>query len=157
MPITVAVTYALRIPTGIRSPRSGRQLREARAFETPAFAVLGHPGGNLPRIFSLASIAPSQAIITAAKAGTTDPDTLVLRVYQPTNARLRVSFRTRARLRFPRQRRLVVHGITALETPLSREAAGLLHLSGESDRFTFSAEHALTTVGIRMRANTGMK
>src|SRR4029077_2252996 len=31
---TVSVSYAVRIPTGIRSPRSGAQLREALAFET---------------------------------------------------------------------------------------------------------------------------
>src|SRR5437016_12260506 len=49
------VSYAVRIPTGIRGPHSGRQLREARAFETPMLAVIGRPAGRLPRIFSLAS------------------------------------------------------------------------------------------------------
>ena len=77
---TVTVSYAVRIPTGIRSPRSGTQLREALAFETPAFAATGRPAGHLPRSFSLASVAPPQAIITAAKEGTEDPDALVLRV-----------------------------------------------------------------------------
>src|SRR4029450_2968373 len=110
----VAVSYAVRIPTGIRSPRSGTQLREALAFETPAFATIGRPGGGLPRAFSLASVAPPEAIITAAKAGTEDRDALVLRVYQPTNAPLRVRVRTGARLHFPPQRPLGSHGITAL-------------------------------------------
>jgi alpha-mannosidase len=146
---TVAVSYAVRIPTGIRSPRSGAQLREALAFETPAFATIGQPGGDLPRSFSLASVAPSQAIITAAKAGTEDPDTLVLRVYQPTNAPLRVRVRTRARLHFPRQRPLGVHGMTALETPLSAEDSRGLRLHGDVNRFTFVARRALTTIGVR--------
>src|SRR5262249_34620219 len=103
---TVAVSYAVRIPTGIRSPRSGTQLREALACETWAFAAPGRPAGDLPRSFSLASVAPSRAIITAAKEGTEDPDALVLRVYQPTNAPLHVRVRTRARLHFPPHRPL---------------------------------------------------
>ena len=78
----------------------GAGLRDAGARHDRA------PGeASLPRSFSLASVTPPQAIITAAKAGTEDPDTLVLRVYQPTNAPLRVRVRTRARLRFPPQRR----------------------------------------------------
>ncbi len=149
---TVAVSYAVRIPTGIRNPRSGTQLREALAFETPAFATIGRPGGSLPRAFSLASVAPPEAIITAAKAGTEDPDTLVLRVYQPTNAPLRVRVRTGARLHFPPQRPLGVHGMTALETPLSREDSRGLRLHGEVSRFTFVAKRALTTIGVRARS-----
>jgi alpha-mannosidase len=149
---TVAVSYAVRIPTGIRNPRSGTQLREALAFETPAFATIGRPGGSLPRAFSLASLAPPEAIITAAKAGTEDPDTLVLRVYQPTNAPLRVRVRTGARLHFPPQRPLGVHGMTALETPLSREDSRGLRLHGEVSRFTFVAKRALTTIGVRARS-----
>ena len=150
---TVAVSYAVRIPTGIRSPRSGKQLREALAFETPAFATIGKPGGNLPRTFSLASVAPP-AIITAAKAGTDDPDTLVMRVYQPTNAALRVRVRTRARLHFPPHRPLRVHGMTALETPLSNEDSGRLRLNGVASRFTFVARRALTTIGVHARSGS---
>src|SRR5262249_32558966 len=105
---TVSVSYAVRIPTGIRSPRSGAQLREALAFETPALATIGPPAGSLPRAFSLASVSPPEAIITAAKDGTEDPDPLVLRVYQPTNAPLRVRVRTGAGLHFPPQRPLGV-------------------------------------------------
>jgi hypothetical protein len=43
----------------------------------------GQPRGDLPRTLSLASAAPDSAIITAAKAGTEDTSTLVLRIYQP--------------------------------------------------------------------------
>ena len=103
---TVTVSYAVRIPAGIRSPRSGMQLREALAFETPPLATIARPASSLPRTFSLASVTPPEAIITAAKEGTENPDTLVSRFYQPTNAPLRVDVRTRARLHFPRQRPL---------------------------------------------------
>ena len=146
---TVSVSYAVRIPTGIRSPRSAAQLREALAFETPALATIGRPAGSLPRTFSLASVTPQEAMITAAKEGTEDPDTLVLRVYQPTNAPLRVHVRTRARLHFPRQRRLGVVGMTALETPLSEEDSRVLRLHGGVGRFSFMAKRAITTIGVR--------
>jgi alpha-mannosidase len=146
---TVTLSYAVRIPTGIRSPRSGMQLREALAFETPALATIGRPAGSLPRTFSLASVTPAAAIITAAKEGTDDLDALVLRVYQPTNGSLHVHVRTRARLHFPRQRRLRVQGMTALETPLSPGDGRRLHLHGEASRFSFVARRALTTVAVR--------
>src|SRR5262249_24065088 len=87
---TVSVSYAVRIPKGIRSPRSGAQLREALAFETPALATIGLPAGGLPRAFSLASVSPPEAIITAAKGGTGDPDTPGVGVYQPTTAPARL-------------------------------------------------------------------
>ena len=151
---TVTVSYAVRIPTGIRSPRSGTQLREALAFETPAFAATGRPAGHLPRSFSLASVAPPQAIITAAKEGTEDPDALVLRVYQPSNAPLHVHVRTRARLHFPPHHRLALHGITALETPLSDEDNRGLRLHGGVGRFSFVAWRAITTIAVRARSRS---
>lgn len=151
---TVTVSYAVRIPTGIRSPRSATQLREALAFETPALATIGRPAGSLPRAFSLASVSPPEAIITAAKDGTEDPDTLVLRVYQPTNAPLRVHVRTRARLHFPRQGALGLHAMTALETPLSKEDSRGLRLHGGVSRFRFVAKRALTTIGVRARSRS---
>src|SRR6185295_4833016 len=78
----VAVAYALRVPTGIRGVRSGKQLREALGFHEPLLAIAGRPSGRLPRSASLASATPSSAIITAAKAGTANPSALILRVYQ---------------------------------------------------------------------------
>jgi len=149
---TVTVSYALRIPRGIRSPRSGAQLREALAFETPALATVGRPAGTLPRTLSLASVTPAPAIITAAKEGTEDPDTLVLRVYQPTNRPLRVHVRTRARLHFP-QHPIGLQGMTALETPLSDEDGRGLRLHGGVYHFTFTAKRALTSIGLH--ASTG--
>ena len=35
----VAVSYAVRVPTGVTAPRTGKQLREALAFATPLLAV----------------------------------------------------------------------------------------------------------------------
>jgi alpha-mannosidase len=147
----VAASYAVRIPTGVRAPRSGAQLREALAFETPLLAAAGRPSGNLPRRFSLASARPSPAILTAAKSGTADASALILRVYQPTNAPLRVAVRTGARRRFPVHRKLVVGGMTALETPLRGERAAGLDLKGQSSRFKFLARRALTTIAVRSR------
>jgi len=145
----VALSYALRVPTGIREPKSGAQLREALGFSTPLTALVGHPTGDLPRTFSLARATPKEAIVTAAKAGTTDPDALVLRVYQPTNRRLRVVLHTAARRRFPPGARLGLDGVTALESPLPSERASALELTGQADDMSFVAAHALTTVAIR--------
>src|SRR5262249_57239435 len=117
---------------------------EALAFETPAFAATGRPAGDLPRSFSLASVEPPRAIITAAKEGTEDPDALVLRVYQPTNGPLHVRVRTRARLHFPQHRPLGLHAMTALETPLSDDDSRGLRLHGGVDRFSFWARRAST-------------
>jgi len=145
----VALSYALRVPTGVHDPRSGAQLQEALGFSTPLIAMVGRPSGDLPRVFSLARATPHQAIVTAAKAGTTDPDALVLRVYQPTNRPLRVVVRTGARRRFARRARLVVDGVTALEGSLRPERAAALHVSGRPDHFGFVAAHALTSLAIR--------
>src|SRR5262249_12699319 len=120
---TVAVSYAVRIPTGIRSPRSGAQLREALAFETPAFALRGRPGsarrgrrgGGFPRLSPRVSVALGDAITPAERAGPEDRAPLVLGFYRPPTAALRVGARPGARLRFPPQRPLGVHGMTALE------------------------------------------
>jgi alpha-mannosidase len=145
----VAVSYAIRIPSGVRGPRSGGELREALAFETPLLAAAGRPSGHLPRRFSLASARPGSAILTAAKAGTEDASALILRVYQPTNTPLRVVVRTGARRRFPVRRKLVVGGMTALETRLRAERAAGLDLKGQSSRFSFLARRALTTIAVR--------
>jgi alpha-mannosidase len=145
----VALSYAIRVPTGVADPRTGQQLREALAYETPLRAAVGQPAGNLPRFFSLASASPSSAILKAAKAGTEDDSALVLRVYQPTNQSLRVAVRGAARRRFPSHRRFVLQGMTALEAPLSRDRATSLDLTGQARRFSFLAHRALTTIAIR--------
>ncbi len=147
----VTVSYAIRVPTGIHDPRSGAQLREALAFETPAVAIAARPAGRLPRRFSLASARPREAMITAAKIGTADPSTLVLRVYQPSNARRPLRIRTGARRLFPHRLHLAVRPMTALEEPLGRTRAARLQVRGDADRFRFVTRHALTTIGIEAR------
>src|SRR5262249_14890899 len=66
--------YAWRVAGGISGPEQGRQLREALAYQTPLQAVAGTPAGTLPREFSLATTSPDAAIITAAKAASTDAE-----------------------------------------------------------------------------------
>jgi alpha-mannosidase len=145
----VDVAYAIRVPTGVTDPRTGAQLREALAYETPLLAVAGRPAGDLPRRFSLASATPAPAILTAAKAATANASALVLRVYQPTNAPLRVTIHTAARRRFPSQRPLLVEGLTALEEPLPRAAVRSLAIEGDASHVGLVARRALTTIGIR--------
>jgi len=110
--------------------------------------VAGQPAGDLPRRLSLAA-APRPAILTAAKAGTADDDALVLRLYQPTNAPLRVVIRTAARRRFPLHGRLVVEGMTALEVPLPAKRVATLEGGQGASRFSVLTRRALTTVAIR--------
>lgn len=79
--------YALRIPLDITSPEDGELLREARKFNTPMHAVTitNTSGGTLPSTYSLA-MASDNTLITAAKWCYNDPNALILRVYQPSNA-----------------------------------------------------------------------
>jgi alpha-mannosidase len=145
----VAVSYAIRVPTGVTKPQTGRQLREALAFEAPLLAMAGQPAGHLPRRFSLASATPKSAIITAAKAGTTDDAALVLRLYQPTNAPLRVVVRTAAERRFPLHRHLVAEAMTALEVPIPGKRVAALDGGTHAHRFGVLARRAITTVAVR--------
>jgi len=148
----VAVSYAVRVPTGVTEARTGKQLREALAFATPLLAVTGRPAGDLPRRFSLASATPMSAILTAAKAGTRDDAALMLRLYQPTNAPLRVVVRTAAQRRFPLHRQLVVEGMTALEVPLRGKRIATLGGTASASRFSVLARRALTTIAVRSKA-----
>jgi alpha-mannosidase len=147
----VALSYAIRVPSGATDARTGKMLREALAFETPLLATAGRPAGHLPRTLSLASATPRTAILTAAKAGTADDDALVLRLYQPTNAPLRVVVRTAADRRFPLQRPLAVEETTALEDPLSNRSVATRADDERARRFHVVARRALTTIAIRAR------
>jgi hypothetical protein len=147
----VALSYAIRIPSGASHPRTGKMLREALAYETPLIAAAGRPSGRLPRTLSLASATPRSAILTAAKAGTTDDEALVLRIYQPTNARLRVGVRTAAGRRFPSGRPLVVEETTALEDPRAHGRVVTRADDERARRFHVVARRALTTLAIRPR------
>jgi alpha-mannosidase len=148
---THTVDYAWRVAGGIGGPEQGRQLRESLAFQTSLQAVAGAPAGTLPREFSLASASPDTALITAAKAGTADPETLILRIYQPTETALRVTVHTGVQRRFPVGWRLDVHGRTALEAALPGASEARLALSGSPEQFTVTATRALTTVAVGKR------
>ena len=145
------VDYAWRVPSGIQPPEQAQQLRESLAFQVPLQAISGTLGGTLPREFSLAAASPDTAIITAAKEGTADPDVLILRVYQPTNAALAVTVRSAAQRRVPADWSLDVHGETALETPLPAAREATLAVSGSADEFSFTAVRALTTIAVGRR------
>ncbi|HXQ22467.1 MAG TPA: hypothetical protein VN812_12395 [Candidatus Acidoferrales bacterium] len=140
--------YALRVPTGIESPESGTQLREALAFETPLQARVLAGRGPLPPQLSLASVTSGPAILTAAKSRTASPYELILRVYQPTNAAQAVEVTTTAGARFPTGDRLWVQGRTALETPLDTAAAAALNVEGSPDDFHVVTQRAVTTLSI---------
>ena len=143
-----AVDYALRVPTGIEPPETGRQLREALSFATPLLARIAAGAGPLPPRHSLASATAPVAMLTAAKSATASPQALVVRLYQPTNAPLPVEITTAARSRVPPHVRLTVRPTTALEEPLDGTAAAELRVRGGADRFRLVARRALTTVSI---------
>ncbi|HEX6375320.1 MAG TPA: hypothetical protein VFZ91_06330 [Allosphingosinicella sp.] len=82
-------TYALRVASGLSEPETGQPLREALGFNTPILATtIPSPQAGAPLAsFSLASLpADSPAVLTVAKPGSYHPGSLILRVYQPTNA-----------------------------------------------------------------------
>jgi hypothetical protein len=103
-------SYALRVPSGIQSPTTGAQLREAMSYNTPlrVYSVGSTSIGKYPAEYSLASVS-APAIITAAKAGTVNPSNLVLRIYQPTNRRATYTLSGN----LPK----LIGFVTALETP----------------------------------------
>ena len=113
--------------------------------------MVARPAGQLPRRFSLASVRPRAAMITAAKTGTANAAALVLRVYQPTNTRKPLRIRTDVPRLFPPRLRLTVHPMTALEEPLGRMDTARLHVHGDPDDFALVTRHALTTIGIEAR------
>ncbi|WP_271766491.1 hypothetical protein [Aquimarina algiphila] len=79
-------TYALRIPSGIPNPQSGKLLKEARQYNTPmqAIPVPSNGTGNLPLTYSIAT-ATKGSLVTSAKWSYTDPNDLILRLYQASN------------------------------------------------------------------------
>jgi hypothetical protein len=124
-------------------------LREARSFQTAILARAATGTGRLPERFSLASVTPEAAILTAAKSGTSQPNELVLRIYQPTNAPLSVEVRTASALRFPPGGEMSLQARTALETPLDAAGERALDLRGDPSAFTLVAQGALTTIAVR--------
>ncbi len=145
------VDYAWRVAGGIGAAEQGQPLREARAYQTPLQVIAGAPAGTLPRELSLASTSPDTALITAVKAGTADPGSLILRIYQPSESTSIVTVHSAAPQRFPASWQLSVQGRTALESPLPASSAARLTLSGSAEQFSFTATRALTTVVLGKR------
>lgn len=114
--------YAFRVPSGILSPKTGAQFQESRAFTTPLRAayvtvpISDFSGPQFPASFSLASVAPASAVITAAKRGTYDPSSLIFRVYQPTTSALDVTVTLASQI--ANQPGVKAQLVTALETPI---------------------------------------
>lgn len=85
-------SYALRVPTGLGGPETGQPLKEALGFHTPLEAVqmpdgYQYPGMIGPAQGKLASLDDADpAVLTVAKPGSYDPTSLILRLYQASNA-----------------------------------------------------------------------
>ena len=97
------VDYAWRVAGGIGGPDTGNSCAKRLPIRRRCRRSPARRPERLPREFSLASTSPDAAIITAAKAGTADPETLILRIYQPTETALTVPCRPVPRSRFPAQ------------------------------------------------------
>jgi hypothetical protein len=138
--------YAIRVPSGIQDPKSGAQLQESRAFTTPlraAYATVPIPDFSVPQFpasFSLASVAPGSAIITAAKRGTYDPSSLIFRVYQPTTGPLDVTVTLASQIANPSG--LKAQLVTALETSID----GSQPIPIDNSTVTFTVPLALATL-----------
>jgi alpha-mannosidase len=78
--------YALRIPSGLTSAKTGNPLKEARQYNTPMVAMAATGSGNLPTQYSLASpTGNTNTLITAAKWSSVNADDFILRTYQASN------------------------------------------------------------------------
>jgi|SRR5579862_2872316 len=80
-----------------------------------------------------------------------DPESLIVRVYQPTETALNVTVQTAAPQRFPASWPLDLHGRTALESALPAAGEARLGLAGTVAQFSFTAARALTTVAVGKR------
>jgi alpha-mannosidase len=149
--------YAFRVPTGITlttegvtDPSTGAQLMEALGYHTPlmAFPVPAATSNQLPASFSLASVAAgsgaSQPIITAAKPAESEPNDLILRIYQPSNSSMNAVLSLAGLQSLDGQQTLQVTPVTALEQPI----AGATPLSGGAAGYPFTAAMALTTLRV---------
>jgi alpha-mannosidase len=142
---THTLEYAFRVFDGLDNPATGQPLREALCYTMrPAAAVpvstsATSAGATLPETGFLASIEAPGAIL-AAKPGDVDTGTLVLRLYQPTNAPCTLSVTLGAG---PPPR---VTAVTALEDPIFDPSAPKIAVADNIVRI--GAATALSTVAI---------
>ncbi|MBV9578491.1 MAG: hypothetical protein JO057_07880, partial [Chloroflexi bacterium] len=113
---TNTLHYALRIPDGLRTPDSGQPLAEALAYVAPAVAQ--RPTRTTPGASSTGFVASVSApgVIQAAKPSDVVPGTLILRLYQPSNAPRTLT------VTLGGGRPTSVQAVTALEDPLTDNA-----------------------------------
>jgi hypothetical protein len=130
----------LRIPAGLADPTTGQVFREARSYAMPALAAAGSSSSpadsDNPQFLAKVD---DPGVIRAAKPSDTHPGKLVLRLYQPTNAPLRLN------VTLDRGRPESVQVVTALEDPIP-ETAETITLTETG--FTIDMPAALATVQI---------
>ncbi|HXU36179.1 MAG TPA: hypothetical protein VN937_07420 [Blastocatellia bacterium] len=144
---THTLHYAFRIYDGLGDPASGQPLSEALNYTMPAVAALintigiaeGSPAVTLPESGFLASI-DSPGVILAAKPGDVSPETMVLRLYQPTNSNASQTLSVTLGTGQPSQ----VTAVTALEDPIANAPVIPINENG----FTIDVTTALNTVAI---------
>jgi alpha-mannosidase len=142
-------SYALRIPSGLQAAATGQPLQEAIAFASPLKALPVAPWtGALDTQASLATSSNSQAIITAAKMGTVNPDDIIFRIYQATNQTITTTITLSDKLTKNVKGNVVADGVTALEQALTEAQQTAMNLSTDSSSVTITMPQALATVAV---------
>lgn len=143
-------SYALLAPSACGDAAAGTPLRAALAYATPPLvtgvSAISAPRDDYPGA-SLASTAAGPAIVIAAKVRTRDPDALIVRLYQPTNAPLtgvELNFEPRAVPFGTPASSFVAVPVTALEEPLDPPPA----CSVSGSVVTLDMPNAIATIAI---------
>lgn len=148
--------YALRVPSGLASPKAGcgfsSPLGEALRFKSPLRGVLLPASCQqelLPATISIAGTNADNALITAAKVGTMNPGDLVLRVYQPVNQSSDIVITVAPQIAslYQENGALNVVSQTALETDLTPPAS--LAVAPATNSFAFTQQFALATFALQ--------
>jgi len=140
--------YALRVPSGLGAPATGQPLAEALRYVMPANArtvTFGTPPvATLPRSGFVAAV-NAPAVVQAAKPGDVVPNTVILRLYQPSNAPQTLDVTLGA------GKPMSVKWVTALEEPIQDGPPIKLTPTG----FQAPVTTALNTVQVRFKDRIG--
>lgn len=145
---THTLHYAFRTFNGLGDPTTAQPLSEALNYALPPVAALINPVAL--NLFSAAPVLPesgflasveSPGVLLAAKPGDVAPETLVLRLYQPTNSTTGQTLSVTLGAGQPSQ----VTAVTALEDPITENAPAI---SINSNGFTIDVMTALNTVAV---------
>lgn len=148
-------SYLLRGPAEILDPATPGLLTDALSATTPlvgAYVNVPTTGAGedervscrLPASFSVASVTSGNAIIMAVKEGHYDPDTTILRVYQPSNRPAQVTVTLDGYIQATGVASPNVRLVTALEQPVDDSEP----ISVVDGNVTFIARRALTTLAV---------